>query len=393
MKRTIRDLAELQGKVVLCRVEFNVPIDEAGRILDATRIIKAIPTIEYLSQKGAKVVLLSHLGRPNGYDIRQSLWPIAVLLMKKIKASVTFCNSVIGDEVKDRINAMKNGDVLLLENVRFYKGESECDMKFAKQIASLGQIFVDDAFGVAHRENASNFGVARLLPNAIGFLMEKELNALTTFMEKPKRPFVAVLGGSKVESKIKILNRFIEVADVLLIGGAMAYAFVSAQGESTGLLNIQRENVEIAKGILEKAQALGKKILLPVDHACVRESDPKKNVIIVENIAKDMIGYDIGPKTIKLFSDEIAKAGQIFWNGPMGWYENSRFIGGTKGIAEAIAQAKGYTLVGGGDTAAAVNSFGFAKKIDYLSTGGGATMKFIENGSLPAIDVIQEKYI
>ena len=392
MKRTIRDLAELQGKVVLCRVEFNVPIDEAGRILDATRIIKAIPTIEYLSQKGAKVVLLSHLGRPNGYDIRQSLWPIAVLLMKKIKASVTFCNSVIGDEVKDRINAMKNGDVLLLENVRFYKGESECDMKFAKQIASLGQIFVDDAFGVAHRENASNFGIARLLPNAIGFLMEKELNALTTFMEKPKRPFVAVLGGSKVESKIKILNRFIEVADVLLIGGAMAYAFISAQGKSTGLLNIQRENVEIAKEILEKAQALGKKILLPVDHACVRESDPKKNVIIVENIAKDMIGYDIGPKTIKLFSDEIAKAGQIFWNGPMGVFEKEQFAAGTIGVCKAIASLDDcMSVIGGGDSASAAKNLGYADKFTHISTGGGASLEYMEGKELPGIAIIEEK--
>lgn len=391
MKRTIKDLAELKGKVVLCRVDFNVPIDDVGRILDATRIMNAIPTINYLSGQGAKVVLMSHLDRPKGYDIRKSLWPIAVLLMNKVKANVTFCNQVVGDEVKSRIAAMENGDVLLLENVRFYQGESECDMNFAKQIASLGQIFVNDAFGVAHRENASNYGVARLLPNAIGFLMEKEINALTSFMEEPKKPFIAVLGGAKVETKINILNKFVEKADTIIIGGAMAYTFLVAQNEDVGTSIVSKNNLDVARDILQKAQMAGKKILLPIDHLCIRDSDKKKKVLTVEQMIDDMKGYDIGPKTIELYSKEILTAGQIFWNGPMGLYEDNRFRKGTLQVARAIAKSSGYSLVGGGDTVAAVNSFKLGKNMNYISTGGGATMKFLEEGSLPAIDVIQEK--
>ena len=393
MKRTIKDLAELKGKVVLCRVDFNVPIDEAGRILDATRIINALPTLNYLSGQGAKVVVLSHLDRPKGYDIRKSLWPIAVLLMNKIKANVTFCNSVIGQEVKNRIDAMKDGDVMLLENVRFYQGESECDMNFAKEIAALGQIFVNDAFGVAHRENASNYGVARLLPNAIGILMEKEINALTSFMEEPKKPFVAVLGGAKVETKIDILNRFVDKADTIIIGGAMAYTFLAAKGESVGTSIVQKNSIQTAEQILARAESEGKKILLPIDHVCVRDSDKAKRCLVTSRMTGDMKGFDIGPKTIKLYSQAIQQAGQIFWNGPMGLYEDGRFKNGTLKIAKAIANAKGYSLVGGGDTVAAINSFGLGKKMNYISTGGGATMKFLEEGSLPAIDVIQEKIL
>lgn len=393
MKRTIKDLAELKGKVVLCRVDFNVPIDETGRILDATRIINALPTLNYLSGQGAKVVVLSHLDRPKGYDIRKSLWPIAVLLMNKIKANVTFCNSVIGQEVKNRIDAMKDGDVMLLENVRFYQGESECDMNFAKEIAALGQIFVNDAFGVAHRENASNYGVARLLPNAIGILMEKEINALTSFMEEPKKPFVAVLGGAKVETKIDILNRFVDKADTIIIGGAMAYTFLAAKGESVGTSIVQKNSIQTAEQILARAESEGKKILLPIDHVCVRDSDRAKRCLVTSRMTGDMKGFDIGPKTIKLYSQAIQQAGQIFWNGPMGLYEDGRFKNGTLKIAKAIANAKGYSLVGGGDTVAAINSFGLGKKMNYISTGGGATMKFLEEGSLPAIDVIQEKIL
>ena len=393
MKRTIKDLAELKGKVVLCRMDFNVPIDEAGRILDATRIINALPTLNYLSGQGAKVVVLSHLDRPKGYDIRKSLWPIAVLLMNKIKANVTFCNSVIGQEVKNRIDAMKDGDVMLLENVRFYQGESECDMNFAKEIAALGQIFVNDAFGVAHRENASNYGVARLLPNAIGILMEKEINALTSFMEEPKKPFVAVLGGAKVETKIDILNRFVDKADTIIIGGAMAYTFLAAKGESVGTSIVQKNSIQTAEQILARAESEGKKILLPIDHVCVRDSDRAKRCLVTSRMTGDMKGFDIGPKTIKLYSQAIQQAGQIFWNGPMGLYEDGRFKNGTLKIAKAIANAKGYSLVGGGDTVAAINSFGLGKKMNYISTGGGATMKFLEEGSLPAIDVIQEKIL
>lgn len=391
MKRTVKDLVGLKGKVVLLRDDFNVPIDENGKILDSTRIINALPTIKYLSEQGAKIVILSHLDRPKGFELRKSLWPISLFLMRELNCNVDFCNKTIGDEVKEKIKHLKNGNVLLLENTRFYEGETKCDMEFAKEIASLGSIFVNDAFGVAHRENASNYGVARILPNAIGLLMEKEITELSNSMDNPKKPFVAVLGGAKVETKVKILNKFIDKADIILIGGAMAYTFLFAMGISIGESIFYPDSVSIAKEILTKAKKNGKTLLLPVDHVCVHKTDKKEKKIIVDSMIDDMVGYDIGPKTIEIFKNEIEKAGQVFWNGPMGMYENKKFKKGTFEIAKAIAETKGYTVVGGGDSVAALNSFNLDKKIDYISTGGGATLKFLEDGTLPCIEVIQEK--
>lgn len=393
MKRTIRDLAQLKGKVVLLRVDFNVPLDDAGKILDGTRVYKELPTIQYLSDKGARVVIISHLGRPQGYDIRKSLWPITLLLSKKLKCNVTFCNYAIGDEVRERINLLNDGDVLLLENIRFYEGETSCDMTFAKELASLGKIFVDDAFGVAHRENASNFGVARLLPNAIGFLMEREIKELTQIVENPKKPFVAIIGGAKVKTKAKIINKLLDQADSIIIGGAMAYTFLLAKGKEVGESLIDSQSIETAREIIFNAKEKGKKLLLPVDHVCMKERDKSKRVYVVENMQEDMIGYDIGPKTIKLYAQEIALAGQVFWNGPMGMYEDKRFAKGSKAIAQSIANSKAYSVVGGGDTVAIVNQARLANKINFISTGGGASLKFIEEGTLPAIEVIQEKTI
>ena len=391
MKRTVKDLVGLKGKVVLLRDDFNVPIDENGKILDSTRIINALPTIKYLSEQGATIVILSHLDRPKGFELRKALWPVSLLLMRELNCNVDFCNKTIGDEVKEKIKHLKNGNVLLLENTRFYEGETKCDMEFAKEIASLGSIFVNDAFGVAHRENASNYGVARILPNAIGLLMEKEIIELSNSMDNPKKPFVAVLGGAKVETKVKILNKFIDKADIILIGGAMAYTFLFAMGISIGESIFYPDSVSIAKEILTKAKKNGKTLLLPVDHVCVHKTDKKEKKIIVDNMIDDMVGYDIGPKTIEIFKNEIEKAGQVFWNGPMGMYENKKFKKGTFEIAKAIAETKGYTVVGGGDSVAALNSFNLDKKIDYISTGGGATLKFLEDGTLPCIEVIQEK--
>ena len=393
MKRTIRDLAQLKGKVVLLRVDFNVPLDDAGKILDGTRVYKELPTIQYLSDKGARVVIISHLGRPQGYDIRKSLWPITLLLSKKLKCNVTFCNYAIGDEVRERINLLNDGDVLLLENIRFYEGETSCDMTFAKELASLGKIFVDDAFGVAHRENASNFGVARLLPNAIGFLMEREIKELTQIVENPKKPFVAIIGGAKVKTKAKIINKLLDQADSIIIGGAMAYTFLLAKGKEVGESLIDSQSIETAREIIFNAKEKGKKLLLPIDHVCMKERDKSKRVYVVENMQEDMIGYDIGPKTIKLYAQEIALAGQVFWNGPMGMYEDKRFAKGSKAIAQSIANSKAYSVVGGGDTVAIVNQARLANKINFISTGGGASLKFIEEGTLPAIEVIQEKTI
>ena len=389
MKRTIKDLVNLKGKVVLLRVDFNVPLDEGGKILDATRIKNELPTIRFLTSKGARVVILSHLGRPNGYDVRKSLWPISIYLSKNLKCGVSFSPTVLGEETRERIKLLKDGNVLLLENVRFYKEEEECDMKFAREIASMGDIFVNDAFGTAHRKHATTYGLARLLPNAIGFLMEKELTNLDTILNNPKRPFVVVLGGSKVGTKVKILERFIEKADTILIGGAMAYTFLKAKGFDVGASKVDDENIEVATNVLNKASELGKKILLPIDHVCIKGKDP--HPIVVTNLRGNMVGYDIGPRTVKYYAKEIDGAGEIFWNGPVGMYENSNFRNGTRSIAEAIAISKAHSSAGGGDTVAMINLFNLGKKFNYLSTGGGATLEYLEEGTLPAIEVIQEK--
>ena len=389
MKRTIKDLVNLKGKVVLLRVDFNVPLDEGGKILDVTRIKNELPTIRFLVSKGARVVILSHLGRPDGYDVRKSLWPISIYLSKNLKCGVSFSPTVLGEETRERIKLLKDGNVLLLENVRFYKEEEECDMKFAREIASMGDIFVNDAFGTAHRKHATTYGLARLLPNAIGFLMEKELTNLDTILNNPKRPFVVVLGGSKVGTKVKILERFIEKADTILIGGAMAYTFLKAKGFDVGASRVDDENIEVATNVLNKASELGKKILLPIDHVCIKGKDP--HPIVVTNLRGNMVGYDIGPRTVKYYAKEIDGAGEIFWNGPVGMYENANFRNGTRSIAEAIANSKAHSSAGGGDTVAMINLFNLGKKFNYLSTGGGATLEYLEEGTLPAIEVIQEK--
>lgn len=390
-KRSVKDLAGLQGRVVLVRVDFNVPIDDAGDILDTTRIKNALPTIRYLIQKKARVVLMSHLGRPEGYDVRKSLWPVAMLLMKALPCNVAFCNHLIGDEVKERISLMKPGNVLLLENTRFYEGETTCDMAFSREIAKLGNVFVNDAFGAAHRKNASTYGVARVLPNAIGLLMEKEIKALSDAIEEPKRPFVAVLGGAKVKTKVAILHKFIEKADIILIGGAMAYTFLKARGFNVGSSLVDSSSFDIANEIIDYAREHGKKLLLPVDHIAMSESDRNRTIRTVKKLGGDLVAYDIGPATINQYKKYIASAKQIFWNGPMGMFENEYFAHGTNEIAHAIASSKAYSIVGGGDTVSAVNRLKLGKKMNFISTGGGATMEFLEKGSLPCIDVIQEK--
>lgn len=391
MKRTVKDLVNLEGKVVLLRVDFNVPMDDGGKILDSTRIMQSLPTIKYLIEQKAKVVILSHLGRPNGFEIRKSLWPIALILMRLLPTTVFFSNKVIGKEVEEQIKSMDNGDVLLLENVRFYKEETECDMNFAKKIAAMGDIFVNDAFGVAHREHATTYGLARLMPNAIGLLMEKEIAALSSAVEKPKKPFVVVIGGAKVSGKIKLILKLLRSSDVMLIGGAMAYTFLVASGYSVGKSFVDDANVDYARDVLTIAKSLGKRLVLPVDHVCLKDGSKKRKPFISEELVDDMIAYDIGPKTIKLFSEEIKKAKQVLWNGPLGKYEDARFNEGTNAIAKAIANSGAYSIVGGGDSVGAVKKAGLENKFDLISTGGGATLKYIEQGSLPCVDVIQEK--
>lgn len=391
MKRSIKDISNLKGKRVLLRVDFNVPLDKNGKITDLTRIKSAFPTIKYLIDKGAKVILVSHLGRPEGYNIRLSLWPISLVLLRKFPGRVMFSQKTIGPEVKQQIEDMNDGTMLLLENVRFHKEEEENDKKFAKELASLADIFVDDAFGVTHRKHASNYGVAKLLPNAIGFLVENEVYTIKNAIETPKHPFVAIFGGFKVDDKIKAIYHIMETADTIIIGGAMAYAFLLAQNISVGKAVVSNESVEIARQILAKAQELGKKIVLPVDHKVVRTESEKEKPEIVSEIGNDEVGFDIGPKTAALFKAHIAKAKQIIWNGPVGKYEDERFREGSLEVARAIAKSRGYSIAGGGDTGSAIEQSGVQSKIGHISTGGGATLKLLEGTSLPALDVIQER--
>lgn len=393
MKRCIRDLVDLEGKKILLRTDFNVPMDNVGRIIDKTKIIAEVPTIKYLVDKGAKVIICSHLGRPKGFEISLSLWQISLVLMQYFPGKVQFSQKTVGDSVQKQIDSLSNGSILLLENVRFHEGETKDDPVFAKELASLADLYVNDAFGCCHRKHASTYGVARLLPNAIGFLVEKEINALEDAMKKPKRPFVAIFGGLKVEDKIKVLRNIVDIADTILIGGAMAYPFLVAKWISVGLSPNRPECVAIADEILKEAEAKGKKILLPIDHVAIRAEDRKKKPFITDELRANMIGCDIGPKTIALFEKEIKNAKQVLWNGPLGKYEERQFRGGTIRIAQIVGESKSFSIVGGGDSVSAINKSGKANMISHLSTGGGATMKLFEGNSLPCIEVIQERII
>ena len=384
MKRTIRDLKNIKDKRVLLRCDFNVPLDKYGDILDDTRIFTSLPTIKYLNEQNCKLILCSHLGRPKGYDKYLSLFPVAVYLMKRFPNKVKFCPKASGKEVSTAVKNLKSGEILLLENLRFDSREERNDETFVKELVSLADFYVDDAFGVAHRKHASNYGVALKLPNAIGFLIEKELNVFSKAFENPSRPFVAIFGGAKVKDKLTLINNVIGKADTILIGGGMAYTFLLAKGVNIGKSIVDLALVDDAKDILDKAQKKGTKILLPIDHVAL-EGEKVKKVLLLD---QDMVGLDIGKDTIKLFKKEIKTAGQILWNGPVGKYEDKRFRKGTFEIAKAVANSKAYSIVGGGDSVGAINTLGFNKKINHLSTGGGASMKLMEGKVLPAIEVI-----
>ena len=393
MKRSIRDLLNLEGKRVLLRADFNLPMDNVGRITDTTRLINELPTIRFLIKKGAKVIICSHLGRPEGFDFRLSLWPIALILMKYFPGKVQFAHKVVGEEVKKQVDSLSNGSILLLENVRFYKEEIENDPKFAKELASLADIYVNDAFGVVHRKHASTFGVARLLPNAIGFLVENEINTINEAIQNPQKPFVAIFGGAKVKDKINAILNIAKSADTILVGGAMAYSFLVAQGNTVGQSLINAENVTNAYQIIEKLNEMGKELILPVDHIACNINDKKEKTFCTEVLSGDMIGGDIGPKTIKLFEEKILNAKQVIWNGPLGKYEDKHFQEGTYKIAKAIAKSSAYSIIGGGDSVSAIKQARCAKMINHVSTGGGATLKLLGGESLPGVDVIQERYL
>ena len=391
-KKTVNDI-DVRGKRVLMRVDFNVPI-ENGRITDDRRIEQALPTIKTVLDKGGRLILMSHLGRPKGGpEPKYSLKPVAQRLGELLGKDVRFVDDCIGPNVEKAANELRDGQVLLLENLRFHPEEEKNDPNFAKQLAKLADVYVNDAFGTAHREHASTFGVPQVLqgkPRVIGFLIQKELKFLGDAISNPKHPFVAILGGAKVSDKIKVIEKLLGKADTLLIGGAMAYTFFLAQGKQVGKSLVERDKVELAKSLLSKA---GGKIKLPVDTVVASEpSDTAQTKIVEGDIPADMEGFDIGPKTRKTYQDEIAKSKTIVWNGPMGMFEKKPFAEGTRAVAQAVADATAkngaVSIIGGGDSAAAVEQMGLADKVSHVSTGGGASLEFLEKAHFSTLDIL-----
>lgn len=394
MKKTIKDI-DVKNKRVLVRCDFNVPMDN-GRITDDIRISAAIPTIQYLIDNGAKVVLMSHMGRPHGEPMAEfSLGPVATRLEEILGKKIIFSSEdlVVNDKTKSLADTMNAGDVMLLENLRFRKEEEENDPKFAEELASYGDIYVNDAFGTAHRAHASTAGVADYLQAVSGLLVESELKFLGEALDNPKRPFVAILGGSKVSDKIKIINSLLEKADTVLIGGGMSYTFYKADGLEIGGSIVDNESLELTHEIRDNAKKLGVELLLPVDVIVASEfsNDAKHEARDIDDIPSDMMGLDIGPKTAKIFAEKIKNAGTVLWNGPMGVFEMPTFAVGTKAVGEAMAESDAVTIIGGGDSAAAVKEFGQADKMTHVSTGGGASLELIEGKVLPGISVLEEK--
>ncbi len=392
-KMTIKDL-EVKGKRVLVRVDFNVPVDASGQITDDRRIKAALPTIRDLAEKGGRVILVSHFGRPKGVDDRLRMDPIARRLEELIGKKVVKVNDCIGEEVKKAVAAMTDGDILLLENVRFYKEETANDPEFARQLAELADLYVNDAFGTAHRAHASTEGVTKYLKTAAaGYLIEKELEIMGKAISNPERPLVAILGGAKVEDKLGVITNLLNKVDTLIIGGGMAFTFLKAKGLEIGKSLLDAERIEFAKEMIDQAGAKGVKLLLPVDVVVTDDlkNPTVKKMVPVDAIPADLMGVDIGPETVKLFAAAIKEAKTVIWNGPMGVFENPDFAVGTNGIAQAMAEADAITIVGGGDSAAAVEQLGFAEKMTHISTGGGASLEFLEGKQLPGVVALTEK--
>ena len=394
MKKTVRDV-EVKGKKVIVRCDFNVPMKD-GKITDDTRIKAALPTIGYLLENGAAVILMSHMGRPKGEaKMEFSLAPVAERLSGYLETEVRFKSSpeVVDDEIKKEAASLKAGEVFLLENVRFRKEETDNNPEFAKELASLAEIFVQEAFGTAHRAHASTAGIAAYLPAVSGFLIEKEVKFLGSAVENPKRPFVAIMGGAKVGDKIPVIENLLTKVDALIIGGGMSYTFYKAMGLEIGTSILDADNVELAKSLIEKAEKLGVKLLLPIDIVCAKEFDnnSESKVFDKESIPYDYMGLDIGPETIKLYRETLVKAATVVWNGPMGVFEMDNFANGTRAVAQILADIDAITIIGGGDSAAAVEKFGLADRMSHISTGGGASLEFLEGKVLPGIDVIRDK--
>ncbi len=393
-KKTIEDI-DVKGKRVLARVDFNVPQDDTGAITDDTRITAALPTINYLVGQGAKTILVSHLGRPKGVTPKYTLKPVAERLSELLGKEVVLLPDCIGAEVEAAVANLKDGDVVLLENVRFHPEEEENDPAFAQKLANLAEVYVNDAFGTAHRAHASTEGVAHLLPGVGGYLMQKELDYLGGALTEPKRPFVAILGGAKVKDKIGVIRELIQKVDTLIIGGGMSYTFFKAQGYEIGKSLLDAKNLEFCKEILATS---GDKLLLP-DDVIVTNANPfdggeeacETKVVSVTEIPADWEGADIGPATIAKFSAAIKSAATVVWNGPMGIFEFSKFAEGTRAVAQALAESDATTIIGGGDSAAAVQQLGYADAMTHISTGGGASLEFLEGKPLPGVVALQDK--
>ncbi len=393
-KKSVRD-ADVKGKKVLLRCDFNVPLDkQTGEITSDKRIVESLPTIKYLLENGAKVIACSHLGKPKGeFKKELSLAPVAKRLSELLNIPVAFAHDVAGEESKKLADTLKGGELLLLENLRFDPGEEKNNPELAKKLASLGEIYVSDAFGTVHRAHASTAGIAAYLPAYAGFLVEKELSIMGGALDDPKRPFVAVLGGAKVSDKIGVLTNLIDKADTLIIGGGMAYTFLKAMGKNIGQSLLEEDKIGLAGEVMEKAKAKGVKLLLPIDVAIGDRfaADCEKKIVSVDDIPDDWQGLDIGDKTIALFTEATKGAGTIVWNGPMGVFEFPAFANGTKSMAKALADSGAVTIIGGGDSAAAAEQMGFADKITHISTGGGASLEFLEGRELPGIACLQDK--
>ena len=393
-KKTVKDI-DVNGKKVLVRCDFNVPIDsETGEITDNRRIRAALPTIQYLLDHNAKVILCSHLGRPKGeFNLKYSLKPVAEELSKLLNKDVKLAKDVIGESAKELTSNMEEGDVVLLENVRFHKEEEQNDPEYSKALASMAEIYVNDAFGTAHRAHSSTTGVADYLPAVSGFLIEKELEFLGGALENPAHPFVAILGGAKVSDKIGVIENLLDKVDTLIIGGGMAYTFYKAQGHHIGTSICEEDKLDLAKNILEKAQEKGVQLLLPVDNHVSSEysNNGEEKMVDSTEIPDGFMGLDIGPKTIEKFEEAVKDAKTVVWNGPLGVCEFDKFATGTKAVATMLSKIEATTIIGGGDSAAAIEKLGLADKMTHISTGGGASLEFLEGKTLPGIACLQDK--
>ena len=391
-KKTIEDI-DVKGKKVLVRVDFNVPLAD-GRVTDDTRIVGAMPTIRYLAEHGAKVILCSHCGRPKGeFNMKYSLKPAVDRLAELMGKPVALAEDVVGDSAKATAAALKDGEICMLENVRFHKEEEKNDPAFAKALADLAEIYVNDAFGAAHRAHASTAGVAAYLPAVAGYLIGKELAVMGGALGDPKRPFAAILGGAKVSDKIGVINNLLDKVDVLLVGGGMAYTFKKALGQEIGSSLLEADKVDLAKELLDKAAAKGVKLLLPVDDLCGKEfKNDTETQVFAGAIPEGWMALDIGPESRKLFAGVVAEAKTVVWNGPMGVFEMETFAAGTRAIAQALADnGECVSIIGGGDSAAAVEQMGYGDKVTHISTGGGASLEFLEGKVLPGVDCLNDK--